>query len=130
MDASGNGIVTVESRHTVDEVLEKLKRILEARGVTLFTVIDHSGEARRVGLEMPPTKVAIFGEPRAGTPVMQAAPSAALDLPLKLLIREAAPGKTLISFNSSEFLLARHGVPVELRPVVAAVEALAAAIAD
>src|SRR5262249_35241511 len=80
------GIIDIASNHSVDETVEKLKGILQAKGVTLFAVVDHSGEAEKVGMKMRPTKLLIFGNPKAATPVMLAAPSSAIDLPLKILV--------------------------------------------
>lgn len=119
------GIINTPSNHSVDETVEKLKQILQAKGVTLFALIDHSGEAAKVGMKMPPTKLLIFGSPKAGTPIMLAAPSIALDLPLKLLVWEDERGKVWISYNSAEYLQERHGIPQELVPNLAVVEALA-----
>jgi uncharacterized protein (DUF302 family) len=124
--ANENGIVALPSAHSVTETVEKLKRILQAKGVTLFALIDHSGEAEKAGLKMPDTKLLIFGSPKAGTPVMQAAPSVAIDLPLKILIAQDAAGKVWISFNTPEYLLRRHAFATELLPNLAAVEAFAA----
>jgi uncharacterized protein (DUF302 family) len=124
------GIVTLRSNHSVDQTVQKLQSILAAKGVKLFTLVDHSGEAERAGLHMPPTKLLIFGSPKAGTPVMLASPTAAIDLPLKILIREDNAGNVLISFNSPEFLQSRHGIPQELVPNIAVVAALAAAAAE
>jgi uncharacterized protein (DUF302 family)/uncharacterized membrane protein YidH (DUF202 family) len=121
-----NGITTIPSNHSVDETVDRLKAILAAKGVTLFALIDHSGEAEKAGLRMPPTKLLIFGSPKAGTPIMLAAPGIALDLPLKILIAEDASGKTWLSYNSPSYLAQRHAVPPELLPALAAVEALAA----
>ena len=84
----GRGIVDTPSNHSVDETVENLKGILQARGVTLFALVDHSREAEKAGMKMPPTKLLIFGNPKAGTPVMLAAPSSAIDLPLKILVWE------------------------------------------
>jgi len=125
-----NGIVTRPSHHSVDETVEKLKGLLQAKGVTLFAVVDHSGEAQKAGLTMPPTKLLIFGSPKAGTPLMLAAPSIAIDLPLKLLISEDAQGKVWISYNSPAYLQQRHAVPNELLQNIAVVEALAAKAAE
>ena len=122
--ASENGIVNIPSPHTMDEVLEKLKNILAANGVTLFAIIDHSGEAAKVGMEMHPTKVVIFGSPKGGTPPMLAAPSTAIDLPLKALVAEDEAGKVWITWNDAEYLRARHGFPQELVSNVAGVAAL------
>jgi uncharacterized protein (DUF302 family) len=121
-----NGIVRVESRHSVAETQIRLQEILQSQGVKLFAVVDHGGEAERVGLKMPPTKLLIFGNPKAGTPLMLAAPSVALDLPLKILVAEDAAGKTWISYNASTYLQARHNLPTEMLPNIAVIEALAA----
>ena len=94
----------------MDETVDKLKTILKSKGVTLFALVDHSGEAEKVGLKMPPTKLLIFGNPKGGTPLMLAAPSAALDLPLKILVAEDPQGKVWISYNSPEYLKERHGL--------------------
>jgi uncharacterized protein (DUF302 family) len=120
------GIVRVASRHSVDATVDKLRGMLEAKGVKLFALVDHSGEARAAGLQMRPTKLLIFGSPKAGTPLMIAAPSIAIDLPLKLLIWEDADGKAWISYNAPAYLEARHGVPQEIAQALTAVEALAA----
>jgi uncharacterized protein (DUF302 family) len=126
----GKGIVDVPSNHSVDQTMEKLKGILESKSVTIFALIDHSGEAERVGLKMPPTKLLIFGSPKAGTPVMQAAPSIAIDFPLKILIWEDGQRKVWVSYNSLEYLQERHGVPDELLKNIAVVETLAAKAAE
>ena len=124
------GIVKIPSHHSVDETVDKLKTILKSKGVTLFAVVDHSGEAEKVGMKMPPTKLLIFGSPKAGTPLMLAAPSAAIDLPLKILVAEDAQGKAWISYNSADYLKERHGLPDNLLPNIAVVQALAAAAAE
>ena len=123
---TGNGIVEIPSHHSVDETVAKLKGILEAKGVKLFALVDHSGEAEKAGLKMPPTKLLIFGSPEAGTPLMLTAPGSAIDLPLKILVREDNNGKTRISYNSPAYLQQRHGFPQELLSNIAVVEALAA----
>ena len=128
--AKKNGIVTIPSNHSVDETADRLKNILQAKGVTLFAVIDHSGEAEKVGLKMPPTKVLIFGSPKAGTPLMLAAPTIAIDLPLKILVAEDGTGKVWVSYNSAAYLQGRHGVPEVLVPNIAVVDALAAQAAE
>lgn len=125
-----DGIVRIQTHHSVDEAVAKLKSLLQARGVTLFAVIDHSSEAAKAGLQMPNTKLLIFGSPKAGTPVMLAAPSIAIDLPLKILVAEDGDGKVSVSYNSTQFLGERHGVPAELRKNLAAIEGLAEAAAD
>ncbi|HEX3685291.1 MAG TPA: DUF302 domain-containing protein [Bryobacteraceae bacterium] len=126
----GNGIVTIPSRRSVQEIVDRLERILEEKGVKVFAVIDHSGEAEKAGLEMNNTKLLIFGNPKAGTPLMVAAPSVAIDLPLKLLVWQDVAGKAWISYNGSAYLQARHGLPPELVRNIAVVEALAAQAAQ
>jgi len=125
-----NGILTIPGHHSVDETVKRLKEILQTRGVKEFAVIDHSGEAEKAGLRMPSTKVVIFGNPKAGTPLMLAAPLIALDLPLKILIAEDANGKVWISYNSPAYLSSRHGLPQELVANIAVVETLAAKAAE
>ena len=120
------GIVDTPSNHSVQQTVERLKDILHSLGVTLFAVIDHSGEAAKAGLKMPPTKLLIFGNPKAGTPVMLSAPRSALDLPLKILIWEDADGKVWLSYNSPKYLQDRHNLPPELLQNISAVEKLAA----
>src|SRR5271167_2570971 len=122
---SANGIISNPSAHTVDQTVEKLKAMLEAKGVTLFAVIDHSGEAEKAGLKMLPTKVLIFGNPKGGTPLMLASPSVAIDLPLKILVAESADGKVSISYNAPEYLQQRHNLPAELLQNIAVAGALA-----
>jgi uncharacterized protein (DUF302 family) len=124
------GVVKIPSHHSVDETVDKLKTILQSKGVTLFALVDHSGEAEKVGLKMPPTKLLIFGNPKGGTPLMLAAPSAALDLPLKILVAEDAQREVWISYNSPEYLKERHGFPETLLPNIAVVQALAAAAGE
>jgi uncharacterized protein (DUF302 family)/uncharacterized membrane protein YidH (DUF202 family) len=123
--ASTKGIIEKPSNHSVDETVEKLKNILQSKGVALFALVDHSGEAEKVGMKMPPTKLLIFGNPKAGTPLMLAAPSIAIDLPLKILVSEDSAGKVWISYNSPEYLRERHGLPAELLQNIAVVEMLA-----
>ena len=104
----------------------RLKNILQSKGVILFALVDHGGEAKKVGIKMPPTKLLIFGSPKAGTPLMVAAPSMAIDLPLKILVWQDGQGKVWLSYNSPEYLKERHGLPQDLVQAVAVVEALAA----
>ena len=106
--------------------MDRLETILQSKGVKLFALVDHSGEAAKVGLKMPPTKLLIFGNPKAGTPLMLAAPSIALDLPLKVLVAQDSQGKAWISYNSPEYLKERYGLPQDLLPNIAVVEKLAA----
>jgi uncharacterized protein (DUF302 family) len=125
-----NGIVDLPSRHSVQETVEKLKTILQTKGVTVFALIDHSGEAEKVGLKMPPTKLLIFGSPKAGTPLMLASPRIAIDLPLKILIWEDSGGKVWVSYNDPAYLQQRHGLPPELMQNIAVVEMLATKTAE
>jgi len=124
------GIVTMPSHHSVDETVAKLEAMLAAKGVKVFALIDHSGEAEKAGLQMRPTKVLIFGSPKAGTPLMIAAPSIAIDLPLKILVWEDGEGKVWVAYNSPAYLQTRHGVPPELVQNIAVVETLAAKAAE
>jgi uncharacterized protein (DUF302 family) len=124
------GIVKIPSHHSVDETVDKLKAILQSKGVTLFALVDHSGEAEKVGMKMPPTKLLIFGNPKGGTPLMLASPSVAIDLPLKILVAEDSQGKVWISYNSGEYLKERHGLPETLLPNIAVVQALATAAGE
>jgi uncharacterized protein (DUF302 family) len=122
-----NGIISKPSNHSVDETVGKLKNILQTKGVMLFALVDHSGEAAKAGLTMPPTKLLIFGNPKGGTPLMLASPSIAIDLPLKILVAEDAAGKVWVSYNSPTDLANRHNLPDQFLPVLASVETLAAA---
>jgi len=127
---SANGIVDIRSSHTVDATVAKLSGIIEAKRMTVFAVVDHSGEAAKVGLSMRPTKLLIFGSPKAGTPLMLAAPSIAIDLPLKILVWEDENSQTWVSFNTPEYLRDRHRLPPELMANIAAIELLAAKAAE
>ena len=124
--ASPSGLVKIASTYSVDGTVERLKTNLKEKGVTLFALVDHSGEAAKVGMNMPPTKLLIFGSPKAGTPLMLASPSVAIDLPLKILIAEDGQGQVWISYNSPAYLQQRHGLPAELLPNIAVVAGLAA----
>jgi uncharacterized protein (DUF302 family)/uncharacterized membrane protein YidH (DUF202 family) len=125
-----NGIVRIPSAHSVGDTVAKLETILQAKNVKLFAIVDHSGEAEKVGLTMPNTKLLIFGNPKGGTPLMLAAPSVALDFPLKILVAEDSAGKTWISYNASSYLQQRHNIPANLLPNIAIIDALAANIAQ
>jgi uncharacterized protein (DUF302 family) len=119
-----NGLIHLPSQHSVEETMQRLEVLLSERGVTIFARVDHSGEAAKVGLVMRPTKLLIFGSPKGGTPLMQAAPTVAIDLPLKALFWEDAEGKAWLAYNDPAYLQQRHGFPVELLPNIAAVNAL------
>lgn len=125
-----NGIVTLPSRRSVEQTVEAIQEDLRSKNIRLFTLIDHSGEAEKAGLKMPPTKLLIFGNPRAGTPLMLASPSVAIDLPLKILVWEDAAGKAWISYNSPAYLRSRHALPPDLMQNLAALELVAARAAE
>jgi uncharacterized protein (DUF302 family) len=127
---ANNGIVNKPSNHSVDDTLGKLQNNLAAKGIAVFALVDHSGEAARVGMKMPPTKLLIFGNPKGGTPLMLAAPSIAIDLPLKILIWEDGQQKVWVSYNTTEYLVERHGLPPQLAQNIGFIEALASSIAE
>ena len=112
--STGEGIISKPSKYSVPETLHRLETILTAKGIKVFALVDHSGEAAKVGMKMRPTKLVIFGNPKGGTPVMLAAPTLAIDLPLKALVWEDENGKVWVSYNSPEYLQQRHGVPEDL----------------
>ena len=120
------GIQTLISRYSVDETVNRLQTLLKEKGIKLFCLVDHSGEAIAAGLQMRPTKLLIFGNPKGGTPLMLAAPSTALDLPLKILVAEDPAGQILLSWNDPTWLQQRHGFPPDLIANVAAIKTLAA----
>jgi uncharacterized protein (DUF302 family)/uncharacterized membrane protein YidH (DUF202 family) len=125
-----NGIVSIPASRSVDQTVEALEKLLQAKGVKLFALVDHSGEAEKAGLQMRPTKLVIFGSPKAGTPLMTASPTIAIDLPLKILVWEDGGGKVWVSYNSPEYLQARHNLPAQLVENIAVVETLAAKAAE
>ena len=123
--STASGILSIPSVHFVDKIVDRLKNILQTKGIALFALVDHSGEAAKAGLHMPNTKLLIFGNPKAGTPLMLAAPSIAIDLPLKILIAEDSEGRATVSFTDPAWLQQRHGFPPELIQNIAAVKAIA-----
>jgi len=125
-EATANGIISIPSHHGVDATVEKLQGILNAAGVKIFALVDHSGEAEKAGMQMRNTKLVIFGSPKAGTPLMLAAPTAALDLPLKVLVWEDGAGKVWLTYNSVEFIRQRHNLPPELTANIAVIDKIAA----
>ena len=127
---NGKGLIDIPSNHSVDETVTKLEGILQAKGITLFALVDHSGEAAKAEMKMRPTKLLIFGNPRAGTPVMLAAPSSAIDLPLKILVWEDDQGKVWITYNTPSYLQERYNLRNELLPNIAVTETLAAKAAE
>jgi uncharacterized protein (DUF302 family) len=130
MTELNNGIISLAAKNHVELTVKKLEEILRAKGVQIFAIVDHSGEAAKVGMAMRPTKLLIFGNPKAGTPLMIAAPTIAIDLPLKILVWEDHAGRTWVSYNSPAYLQARHGLPADLTQNIMAVEALARTAAE
>jgi uncharacterized protein (DUF302 family) len=120
----GAGLVTRDSPYPVAETIGKIESALGAKGVKVFARIDHAGEAKAAGLELRPTEVLIFGNPKAGTPLMQAAPTIAIDLPLKVLVWQDDQGKVHVSWNNPDYLTERHGLPAEAGKPLAAVGGL------
>jgi uncharacterized protein (DUF302 family) len=123
--SAGEGLITRASHRSVGETLERLEGMLRANGVTIFATVDHSGEAAKVGMTMRPTKLVIFGHPKAGTPLMIASPSVAIDLPLKILIWEDSDGRAWLTYNAPAYLQLRHNFPKKLLDDIAVVERLA-----
>ncbi len=121
---SDNGLIHLKSPYSVPETIERLESILSAKNLTVFARVDHSGEAEKVGLAMRPTQLIIFGSPKAGTPLMVASPTLAIDLPLKTLVWEDAEGKVWLSYNSPDYLTRRHEIPEELVKNIAGAGAL------
>ena len=131
MVQTDRGIVTRRSSYNFQETVDRLQKVLAVKGIRLFALVDHSGEAEKVGLTMPPTRLFIFGNPVAGTPVMLAAPTAALDLPLKILVAQDATGAVQLSWNNPAWLQQRHEIPDAFLKVLTAPETLtSAALAD
>jgi uncharacterized protein (DUF302 family) len=112
--ANEKGLVRIASRYSVEETVQRLQSTFAAKGLQMFALIDHSGEAAKVGLKMRPTKVLIFGSPKGGTPLMVASPSLAIDLPMKALVAEDESGKVWLTYNSPDYLKERHNVPEDL----------------
>lgn len=118
------GIERVESGLGFDKAVEQFEKLLAARGMTLFAKIDFTSDAKKSGLAMPRTLVLVFGNPKGGTAVMLAAPSSALDLPLKVLFSEDGGGKVWLSYNTPEYLAGRHEIPAELVKNIAGIRGL------
>jgi uncharacterized protein (DUF302 family) len=114
MNIENNGIISRQSKFSVKESLDRFQDLLAAKGITVFARIDQQAEARKVGLDMPPTEIIIFGNPKAGTPLMVAAPLAALDLPLKLLAWGHSDATTWLTYNDPEYLKQRYVLPADL----------------
>jgi uncharacterized protein (DUF302 family) len=127
--AADNGIVTVSTQRTVEQAAEALASLIQAKNIILFARIDFAADAQRAGLAMPPAQLFVFGNPRAGTPLIQAVPSVALDLPLKVLVWQDSDGRVWLSYNATSYLQARHGAPAELMKAIDGVGALVQAAA-
>jgi uncharacterized protein (DUF302 family) len=124
------GVVDVRSHHSVPEILDRLVSVLEKRGLMVFARIDFSGDAERAGLAMRPMQMLLFGSPKAGTPILIAAPRAGLDLPLRALAWEDADGTVWVSTNAPEHLASRHGLTPDLVARVAGAGALITSAAE
>jgi uncharacterized protein (DUF302 family) len=116
-----NGMVHLSSPYPFAETIKRLESLLKAQGLTMFCRIDHSGAAEKGGLKMLPTQVVVFGSPEGGTPLMNASPTLAIDLPLKALIWEDGGDKVWISYNTPEYLKQRHDIPDELLKNIAGI---------
>lgn len=116
-----NGMVHLSSAYSFSETLLRLESVVQSKGLAIFCRVDHSGEAAKAGLKMNPTQLVIFGSPKAGTPLMVASPTLAIDLPLKALVWEDAGGKVWVSYNTPEYLKQRHNIPAELLKNIAGV---------
>ena len=130
MTSPDQGIARRASRYSVDETISRIEDILREKGIKLFVVVDHSGDAERAGLTMPPTKLVIFGNAKAGTPLMLETPGVALDLPLKILVSQEQDGSVWLSYNTTAYLQQRHGFSAALMANIAAVELIAAKAGD
>lgn len=122
--AADDGVTKRESRYSVQQTLDRLEAVLKERGITVFARIDHAGEATKVGLNLPPTQVLVFGNPRSGTPLMVAHPTIAIDLPMKALAWQDAAGKVWIGFNSADYMKKRHDLTDEQAKTLAVAGAL------
>jgi uncharacterized protein (DUF302 family) len=111
---SNYGLIHLSSPRSVPETLARLETIVQAKGLAILARIDHRGDAAKVGLEMHPTKLLIFGNAKSGTPLMIASPTVAIDLPLKALVWEDSEGKVWLSYNSPDYLKERHAIPENL----------------
>ncbi|MFM0363545.1 DUF302 domain-containing protein [Paraburkholderia sediminicola] len=127
--AADNGIVTVSTQRTVEQAADALASLIQAKNIILFARIDFAADAQRAGLAMPPAHLFVFGNPRAGTPLIQAVPSVALDLPLKVLVWQDGDCRVWLSYNATSYLQARHGAPAELMKAIDGVGALVQAAA-
>ena len=115
---TAEGLITKPSPHSVPETLDRLEALLHAKNITIFARVDHSGEATKAGLSMPPTQLLIFGNPKGGTPVMLANPLSAIDLPLKALAWQDSTGAVSLSWTNPQFLQQRFALPQEVMPPI------------
>jgi uncharacterized protein (DUF302 family) len=129
IDTAVAGLRVLPTQHTVAEVLQRVQTLARTRGLTVFAQIDFSGDAQRSGLTLAPMGLVIVGDPKAGTPLMVATPTVAIDLPLKILAWQDAQGHTWVACNEPAYLQTRHRFPAELEKNIAALGALAAAAA-
>jgi uncharacterized protein (DUF302 family) len=121
---SEHGIVRIPSQHSVSATVDRLEALLKAKGVLVFARIDFSGDAGRAGLTLRAEQMLIFGNPKAGTPLMVAVPTVGLDLPLKALVFEDADSRTWLAYNDPQYIVARHGIAPGLSANLAAVTPL------
>ena len=126
---ANDGIETVQSKHSFKETVDRLDKLLTAKGITVFAKFDHAAEAQKVGLTLRPTLVYAVGNPKAGTGIMVKSPSSAIDLPLKILVSEDGDGKVWLSYNAAEYLTKRHGIPEDVSKPLGAAKALANEVA-
>jgi uncharacterized protein (DUF302 family) len=124
-----DGLTTVKSRHGPAETLTRLKNSIGSHGLTIFADVDHTAGAKDVSMDLPPTRVVIFGSPKSGTPLMQASDTIGLQLPLKILVRQRANGETFLAYDDPAWIARRYGLEEAATPVVAKMQAAMAAIA-
>jgi uncharacterized protein (DUF302 family) len=125
---SQHGIVSLRSLHPFADTVRLLLAAFANHGIKVFATIDQQAEALAVGLTMPPTTLILFGNPKAGTPLMLAQPLSGIDLPLKLMVTEPAPGEVMVSFNAAAYVIERHSLPAELVNNLAPAERLIASV--
>jgi uncharacterized protein (DUF302 family) len=119
--AAEPGVVRIDSHHSVTETAQRLQALLKEHGIQIFAHLDFTADAARAGLTMRPEQLLIFGNPKGGTPLMQAQPTVGLDLPLKALIWEDADGRVTIAYNDPQYVLRRHSLPATLSANIAGV---------
>jgi uncharacterized protein (DUF302 family) len=131
---SGGGLITVASRFSVRRTIDRLASTVTAQGLIIFARIDHAGNAAQIGLELRPTELLIFGNPRAGTPLMQDKQTTGIDLPVKVLAWEDADGNVWLTYNDATWLAKRHALGAEsdvtIKAIAAGLAAISKAAAD